>query len=119
MSATSSSPMLFSSTSTSIISSPVVSRLSAREQLFATPTSTSSSTQTSRIINVPISAPWYNKTIQSQPSNNERNNNANTNGYQEIPYRISYEDFNPSQMRDHIRFNIDLSHDLPLSISRR
>ncbi|CAH2659121.1 WH2 domain-containing protein [Caenorhabditis elegans] len=38
------------------------------------------------------------------------------------PWQISFDEFtvpHPSQMRDNIRFNIDLSHDLPLSISRR
>ncbi|CAH2659122.1 WH2 domain-containing protein [Caenorhabditis elegans] len=99
------------------------SSLSAREQLFSSSSlprhHRNSSNQ--NVINVPISAPWYSRDpiVNPEPPSvgSRRPSKQSTN-----PYRISFDEFtvpHPSQMRDNIRFNIDLSHDLPLSISRR
>ncbi|CAI2341968.1 unnamed protein product [Caenorhabditis sp. 36 PRJEB53466] len=105
--------------------------LSAREQLFSSSTSSTSPHQSrpsQRVINVPISAPWYSREpiVNREPPSTSSQSPVprlpNAVKYSPNPYRISFDEFSvphPSQMRDHLRFNIDLSHDLPLSISRR
>ncbi|PIC45507.1 hypothetical protein B9Z55_005501 [Caenorhabditis nigoni] len=100
---------------------PPTSSRSAREQLFS-----SSPRPSQHVINVPISAPWYScdPIVNPEPptvrSSVPRLSNASK--YSPNSYRISFDEFtvpHPSQMRDHIHFNIDLSHDMPLFVSRR
>ncbi|CAL2032781.1 unnamed protein product [Caenorhabditis brenneri] len=104
-------------------SNPSTSTLSAREQLFASSPRHHSPSQ--HVINVPISAPWYSREpiINSEPpTQNSTPRLSNASKYSPNSYRISFDEFtvpHPSQMRDHLHFNIDLSHDMPLFVSRR
>ncbi|CAB3404318.1 unnamed protein product [Caenorhabditis bovis] len=108
---------------------PFMPTPTAREQLFGSSTLPRrhsnqqpiryQSTQTVRVVNVPISAPWYSR--DPLESRSEATRLSASSKYSPT-YRISFDEFtvpHPTQMRDHIRFNIDLSHDLPLSISHR
>ncbi|CAD6192117.1 unnamed protein product [Caenorhabditis auriculariae] len=99
--------------------------------------------QPSRVVNVPISAPWHRRQSVTSPSSGDYFSDCSpvgaplrrsfaadgrsssvtspltTTSHFDLPYRGDNYSIHPSQLRDAYRFDINLARDVPISISRR
>lgn len=67
-----------------------------------------------RVINVPISAPWYHRSLSTSDEASET-----ARARRVVLSMDPFSSLDPDTFRRNYRFNIDLSSDSPLSISQR